>query len=60
MNTSSLTNNEQLALLKSAYYAALASYNKSENRDELIRLYDSMNAYMSFKSRHNDPFETFT
>jgi hypothetical protein len=55
-----LTNNEQLALLKSAYYEALASYNKSENRDELIRLYDSMNAYMSFKSRHNDPFETFT
>ena len=45
MNSSSLTNNEQLALLKGDYFEALISYNKSHNQDELFRLFASEDAY---------------
>ena len=48
MSTSTLRNNEQLALLKGAYFEALASYNESLNQDSLLRLFASEDAYMSF------------
>jgi hypothetical protein len=48
MKTSSLTNTEQLALLKGAYFEALVSYNESYNQDALFRLNASEDAYMSF------------
>ncbi|MDP3088266.1 MAG: hypothetical protein Q8M99_08815 [Methylotenera sp.] len=48
MNTSSSTNVEQLASLKSAYFEALASYNESFTDEALARLNASEHAYMSF------------
>ena len=48
MNTSSLTNNEQLALLKSAYFEALASCNECYTEEALSKLCSSEDAYMSF------------
>jgi hypothetical protein len=48
MNTSSLTNNEQLALLKSAYFEALAAYNECYTEEALTKLCSSEDAYMSF------------
>jgi hypothetical protein len=48
MNTSSLTNNEQLTFLKSAYFEALATYNDCYTKEALSKLYASEDAYMSF------------
>jgi hypothetical protein len=51
MNSYSLTNNNQLALLNRAYFEALISYNETYSQDALLRLFASKNAYMSFKIR---------
>ena len=48
MNTSSLTNNEQLTLLKSAYFEALASCNECYTEETFSKLCSSEDAYMSF------------
>jgi len=45
MNTSFLTYNEQLTLLKGAYFEAVVSYNESHNNDALSRLFASEDAY---------------
>ena len=48
MNTSSLTNSDQLALLKSNYFEALANYNQNFTDDALSKLFSTEDAYMSF------------
>jgi len=48
MNTSSLTYNEQLDLLKNAYFEALQSYNECYTEDAFSKLCSSEDAYMSF------------
>ena len=47
MNTPNLTNNEQLAFLKSAYFEALALFNDSYSEMAFSRLQASEDAYMS-------------
>lgn len=46
MNTSCLTNNEQLAFLKTTYYKALASYNECYTERALARLQASEDDYI--------------
>jgi hypothetical protein len=48
MYISSLTNKEQLDLLKSAYFDALASYNECYTEEALSKLCTSEDIYMSF------------
>ena len=48
MNTSSLTNGDQLALLKSNYFEALATYNQTFTDEALSKLFSTEDAYMSF------------
>jgi hypothetical protein len=48
MSTSSLTNNEKLALLKSAYFEALKSCNECYTEVTFSKLCSSEDAYMSF------------
>ena len=48
MTTSSLTSNEQLALLKNEYFDALANYNQCFTEEALSKLFSSEDAYMSF------------
>ncbi len=47
MNTNPLTNEEQLVVLKNAYFEALASYNNSYTDEALTRLHATEDAYMS-------------
>ncbi len=47
MSTYSLTNHEQLAFLKSAYFEALESYNESYSEVAFARLQAFEDAYMS-------------
>jgi phage terminase large subunit len=55
MNTSSLTNNEQLAFLKSAYFEALKSFNETNTEEALYRLRTTEDAYMSFIESNDVP-----
>ena len=48
MNTSTLTDDERLASLKSAYFEALELFNDSYSESAFKRLQASEDAYMSF------------
>lgn len=48
MNIPSLSRREQLVLLKSAYFEALASYNECYTEEALSKVCSSEDAYMSF------------
>ncbi|ADI30208.1 hypothetical protein [Methylotenera versatilis] len=48
MSISSLSDNQQLTLLKNAYFEALASYNDSYTEEALSKLSSSEDAYMSY------------
>ena len=48
MNTNSLTNREQLDLLKIAYFEALAFYDNSYTEEALVRLKASERAIHDF------------
>jgi hypothetical protein len=51
MNTPNLIDKELLALLKSDYFLALATYRDSLNEKDLSKLRNSENTYKSFYER---------